>query len=110
MAFGGCSALASIDLKHTRAVELTKEAFKDCSALESISFPPSLITLGKDAFSGCVSLDAASQRAISEVGKRPKHAPPIAAEGPALGAPLPAVPMGPTKLSMLRSHPSEETQ
>ena len=107
---------AQLQTLQSRVAELQEEgrrleeAFKDCSALESISFPPSLITLGKDAFSGCVSLDAASQRAISEVGKRPKHAPPIAAEGPALGAPLPAVPMGPTKLSMLRSHPSEETQ
>lgn len=32
-------------------------AFKDCTSLKEISFPPSLTELGKDAFDGATSLE-----------------------------------------------------
>ena len=48
------SNLKSIDLKNVRI--LTGGALSDCVALESVTLPDSLITLGDGVFSGCAQL------------------------------------------------------
>ena len=48
------SNLKSIDLKNVRI--LTGGALSDCVALESVTLPDSLITLGGGVFSGCARL------------------------------------------------------
>lgn len=50
----GNSNLKSIDLKNVRI--LTGGALSDCVALESVTLPDSLITLGGGVFSGCARL------------------------------------------------------
>ena len=50
----GNSNLKSIDLKNVRI--LTDGALSDCVALESVTLPDSLITLGGGVFSGCARL------------------------------------------------------
>lgn len=50
----GNSNLKSIDLKNVRI--LTGGALSDCVALESVTLPDSLITLGDGVFSGCARL------------------------------------------------------
>ena len=50
----GNSNLKSIDLKNVRI--LTGGALSDCVALESVTLPDSLITLGDGVFSGCAQL------------------------------------------------------
>ena len=50
----GNSNLKSIDLKNVRI--LTDGALSDCVALESVTLPDSLITLGDGVFSGCARL------------------------------------------------------
>ena len=50
----GNSNLKSIDLKNVRI--LTGGALSDCIALESVTLPDSLITLGDGVFSGCARL------------------------------------------------------
>lgn len=50
----GNSNLKSIDLKNVRI--LTDGALSDCVALESVTLPDSLITLGGSVFSGCARL------------------------------------------------------
>ena len=50
----GNSNLKSIDLKNVRI--LTGGALSDCVALESVTLPDSLITLGAGVFSGCARL------------------------------------------------------
>ena len=50
----GNSNLKSIDLKNVRI--LTGGALSDCVALESVTLPDSLITLGNGVFSGCAQL------------------------------------------------------
>ena len=50
----GNSNLKSIDLKNVRI--LTDGALSDCVALESVTLPDSLITLGDGVFSGCAQL------------------------------------------------------
>ncbi len=50
----GNSNLKSIDLKNVRI--LTGGALSDCVALESVTLPDSLITLGNGVFSGCARL------------------------------------------------------
>ena len=50
----GNSNLKSIDLKNVRI--LTGGALNDCVALESVTLPDSLITLGDGVFSGCAQL------------------------------------------------------
>lgn len=50
----GNSYLKSIDLKNVRI--LTDGALSDCVALESVTLPDSLITLGGGVFSGCARL------------------------------------------------------
>ena len=50
----GNSNLKSIDLKNVRI--LTGGALSDCVALESVTLPNSLITLGDGVFSGCAQL------------------------------------------------------
>ena len=54
-AFSGCTSLASIDLKNVNVLE--NNAFDHCDALESITIPPTVTTVGTSgAFTSCGKL------------------------------------------------------
>ncbi len=57
-AFSGDSTLTSFNELHyfTRLSRLGKEAFRDCTHLQSISLPENLEAIGDEAFRGCESL------------------------------------------------------
>ena len=58
-AFAGCSALKSVTFLHGEGKGLTRigyAAFKRCTSLTSVKFPPSLKVIESNAFEYCISL------------------------------------------------------
>jgi hypothetical protein len=57
-AFEGCHALLTTDFApvNSELITLGDAAFKDCSSLETMIFPESLVELGNSTFVGCVAL------------------------------------------------------
>ncbi len=49
-----CTALTTVDLSGTKSIDQT--AFSGCTALESITLPSSLTSMGLNAFKGCTKL------------------------------------------------------
>ncbi len=59
----------SIDGKQYTVTAIRKQAFCDCSGLNSITLPNSLITIGSSAFSGCSSLTSiALPNSVTTIG------------------------------------------
>ena len=56
-AFWGCSKLTAIDMSLCQIEEIPEGAFMDCTALETISFPRGLETVGAYSFYGCSALE-----------------------------------------------------
>ena len=56
-AFWGCSKLTAIDMSLCQIEEISEGAFMDCTALETISFPRGLETVGAYSFYGCSVLE-----------------------------------------------------
>ena len=54
-AFRGCSALQSIDIPNS-VTKIQEGAFEGCSALKSINIPNKVTTIEKYAFEGCLCL------------------------------------------------------
>lgn len=56
--FNGCISLRSINIPHAPASEMVVgvSSFEGCTALESLTFPAGLTTIGDRAFYGCYSM------------------------------------------------------
>ena len=56
-AFSGCSKLTAIDMSLCQIGTIPEGAFMECTALETISFPRGLETVGAYSFYGCSALE-----------------------------------------------------
>lgn len=54
--FSGCSSLKEIDLSQSSIQHIENEAFLECTNLEDIQFPSSLLSIDEMSFSNCLSL------------------------------------------------------
>ena len=55
-AFADCTSLEIVDIPST-VVEIGEGAFKNCTALKEVNLPEALRRIDKDAFAGCTSLE-----------------------------------------------------
>lgn len=56
-AFDGCDKLKTVTIEGNSLTEIGNSAFYQCSALNDIRLPESVIKIGMDAFHGCSSLE-----------------------------------------------------
>lgn len=67
-AFRNCTALLSVSM-HNDITEISAECFEGCTSLQSVSWPEKLQKIGQGAFSGCVNLKGVpSGTNLAEIG------------------------------------------
>lgn len=64
--FAGMKSLVTVTLPDVETVE--PGTFKDCENLTTVTIPPSVNTIGDDAFNGCSSLNSITLTGINSIG------------------------------------------
>ena len=68
-AFGSCSSLTSVDFNNVQ--EITKYAFVSCTALNPLTLPETLTSIGEYAFCGCKSITSLTiPSTVTNIGGR----------------------------------------
>ncbi len=68
--FGGCKKLTKVVFEKGSKLDDISEAFKNCTALKTITLPDSVKMLHADTFSGCTSLATVNAKSLKYIGPR----------------------------------------